>query len=103
LTSTNEVFFFSVRANKFAQWKTGFTRALLLLLFRLLNPDGGVLGILGKVLSFESAVGMNGRTWVNSDTIDHTIFIVNAIEQSEYMTLSQIKQNVHKLAERMRE
>ena len=70
---------------------------------RLLNPDGAVLGILGKVVHFESTVGMNGRTWVKSSKIDNTIFIVNAIEQSEYMTLSQIKQNVRRLAEKMRE
>ena len=70
---------------------------------RLLNPDGAILGILGKVLRFELTVGMNGRTWVNSSKIEHTILIVNAIEQSEYMTLSQIKQNVHRLAEGMRE
>jgi exosome complex component RRP40 len=76
---------------------------LLWLLFRLLNPDGAVLKVLGKVFSFESTVGLNGRTWVNSNSIDHTILIVNAIEQSEYMTLSQIKQNIHRLAEGMRE
>jgi exosome complex component RRP40 len=72
-------------------------------LYRLLNPDGAVLKVLGKVFSFESTIGMNGRTWVKCDSIDHTILIVNAIEQSEYMTLSQIKQNVHRLAEGMHE
>lgn len=76
--------------------------ARFFLLFRLLNPDGALLKSLGKVIPFESTVGMNGRTWVNSNSIDHTILIVNAIEQSEYMTLSQIKQNVHRLAEELR-
>ena len=69
----------------------------------MLSPDGSVLKILGKMVSFESTVGMNGRTWINTKSIDHTILIVNAVEQSEYMTLSQIKQNVHRLADEMRE
>ena len=76
---------------------------LFCLMFRLLNPDSAVLKVLGKVFSFESTVGMNGKTWVNSCSIDTTILIVNAIEHSEYMTLSQIKQNVHRLAEGTRD
>ncbi|CAB3982549.1 exosome complex component rrp40 [Paramuricea clavata] len=92
------------KANGMGPLKDGFLFTHSLGLTRkLLNPDGAVLKVLGKVFSFESTVGLNGRTWVNSNSSDHTILIVNAIEQSEYMTLSQIKQNVHRLAEGMRE
>ena len=77
---------------------------MLLWSFRLLNPDlGAVLKVLGKQFSFECTVGMNGRTWVNSHSIDHTILIVNAFEKSEYMTSSQIQKMVSKLAEQMHE
>ena len=92
------------KANGMGPLKDGFLFTHSLGLARkLLNPDGAIQRILEKVLSFELTVGMNGRTWVNSSKIEHTIVIVNAIEQSEYMTLSQIKQNVNRLAEGMRE
>ena len=45
---------------------------------------------------------MNGRTWIKSNSISHTIFIANAIETSEYMTLKQIEQMVQKLAQGIR-
>ena len=46
---------------------------------RLLAPDSAVLNALGKVISFEVAVGLNGRVWVKAPTPQQTIIVANAI------------------------
>lgn len=58
--------------------------------------------VLGKFFLFECSIGMNGRTWIKSQSVAHTILIANAIEASEYMTSTQIEQMVKKLAEGFR-
>nr|CAB3477838.1 unnamed protein product [Digitaria exilis] len=52
---------------------TGMSRMLLS------SPTCPVLEALGKKLSFEIAVGLNGRVWVNAPAADTVILVSNAI------------------------
>ncbi|CAL0318221.1 unnamed protein product [Lupinus luteus] len=65
---------------------TGLSRMLLS------SPTCPVLEALGKKLSFEIAVGLNGRVWVNSASPSTTIIVANAIMNSE--SLSGVQQKI---------
>ncbi|ONM39558.1 Exosome complex exonuclease RRP40 [Zea mays] len=78
------------------------TNFLTLVSYRLLSsPTCPVLEVLGKKLSFEIAVGLNGRVWVNAPAASTVILVSNAIMRSE--SLSGIKQRamVENLLERL--
>ncbi|OBZ83974.1 putative exosome complex component rrp40 [Choanephora cucurbitarum] len=64
---------------------------------RLLDPDTPILALLGEHFPFETAVGMNGRVWINSEEIKNTILISNAIQNSEYLSAEECKQMVQDL------
>nr|KYP63937.1 Putative exosome complex exonuclease rrp40 [Cajanus cajan] len=61
-------------------------------LLLLSSPTCPVLDALGKKLSFEIAVGLNGRVWVNAASPPTTIIVANAIMNSE--TLSGAQQRI---------
>ena len=42
-------------------------------------------------------MGMNGRVWINSLSIPHTITVANAVSNSEYMNNNQIETMVKQL------
>ncbi|XP_028785347.1 putative exosome complex component rrp40 isoform X2 [Neltuma alba] len=65
---------------------TGLSRMLLS------SPTCPVLDSLGKKLSFEIAVGLNGRVWVNAESPSTTIIVANAIMNSE--SLSGVQQRI---------
>jgi exosome complex component RRP40 len=67
---------------------------------RCLAADNVVLQALGKSVPFEIAVGVNGRVWVNTGSVDHTILVSNCIINSEHMTPSQVRLMVQELLER---
>ncbi|KAH9573233.1 hypothetical protein CY35_02G195800 [Sphagnum magellanicum] len=73
---------------------TGLARVLLS------KPTCPVLEALGKSLSFEIAVGMNGRIWVNAATTTTTILVSNAILNSEFLTAAQQHIMVQKLLQK---
>jgi len=73
---------------------TGLARVLLS------KPTSPVLEALGKSLSFEIAVGMNGRVWVNAATTATTILVSNAILNSEFLTAAQQHIMVQKLLQK---
>ncbi|KAL1814677.1 hypothetical protein ACET3Z_017251 [Daucus carota] len=73
---------------------TGLSRMLLS------SPACPVLEALGKKLSFEIAVGLNGRVWVNAATPSTVILVSNAIMNSETLTGVQQKLMVDKLLQR---
>ena len=50
-----------------------------------------VLEELGKHLKFECVVGMNGRVWVDSHSMLHTIAVTNALMSCEYMSSEEVK------------
>lgn len=70
---------------------TGLARALLG------TPTCPVLEALGGSLSFEIAVGMNGRVWVNSSKYETTVLISNAITNAAYLPPSLQRSMVKQL------
>ncbi|MBA0613262.1 hypothetical protein Godav_013732 [Gossypium davidsonii] len=62
---------------------TGLSRKLLS------SPACPVLEALGKKLSFEIAVGLNGRVWVNAASPDTIVVVANAIMNSECLSGAQ--------------
>jgi exosome complex component RRP40 len=65
-------------------------------------PECPVLNELGAAIPFEIAVGINGRIWVNSGAVDHSILLTNAIVNSEYMPENQVRVMVSELLERIK-
>ncbi|GJN18168.1 hypothetical protein PR202_gb05301 [Eleusine coracana subsp. coracana] len=74
---------------------TGLSRMLLS------SPTCPVLEALGKKLSFEIAVGMNGRVWVNAPSPSNVILVSNAIIKSESLSAIQQKVMVENLLQRV--
>ncbi|KAF9604169.1 hypothetical protein IFM89_003293 [Coptis chinensis] len=71
-------------------------------IYRLLSsPTCPVLEALGKKLSFEIAVGVNGRVWVNAKSPSTVILVSNAIMTSESLTGVQQRIMVEKLMQRV--
>lgn len=52
---------------------------------RLLQQNSVILKSIGKHLSFEIAVGMNGLVWLNGGTIDKTMAIFTVVERCEFI------------------
>lgn len=51
-----------------------------LLPHRLLDPSFYLLPLLGSKFPLETAIGMNGRVWINTDSPKNTIIAVRCIE-----------------------
>ncbi|KAJ7950053.1 Exosome complex exonuclease RRP40 [Quillaja saponaria] len=60
-----------------------------------------VLDALGKKLSFEIAVGLNGRVWVNGASPSTVIIVANAIMNSESLSGVQQRIMVEKLLQKI--
>ncbi|XP_062169161.1 uncharacterized protein LOC133875155 [Alnus glutinosa] len=75
---------------------TGLSRTLLS------SPTCPVLEALGKKLSFEIAVGLNGRVWVNATTPSTIIVVANAIMNSESLSGVQQRIMVEKLLQNLK-
>ena len=65
--------------------------------YRLLSKEFALLKFLGKHFPFECTMGMNGRVWINSLSVPHTITVANAVSNSEYMNNNQIETMVKQL------
>jgi len=91
------------KAAEFGQLKGGYMFDTSTGMSRMLlsSPTCPVLEALGEKLSFEIAVGHNGRVWVNAPAPSTVILVSNAIMRSE--SLSGIKQRamVENLLERL--
>ncbi|KAJ7961158.1 Exosome complex exonuclease RRP40 [Quillaja saponaria] len=74
---------------------TGLSRMLLS------SPTCPVLDALGKKLSFEIAVGLNGRVWVNGASPSTIIIVANAIMNSESLSGVQQRIMAEKLLQRI--
>jgi exosome complex component RRP40 len=55
--------------------------------------------LLGKHIPYEVAVGANGRVWVKSGSIKHTILLTNAIKNAEFLDQKSVEQMVKALLE----
>ncbi|KAG0228277.1 Exosome component 3 [Actinomortierella wolfii] len=91
------------KADGYGELKGGFViKVSLGLARRLLDPrQAVVLRELGKHFPFETAVGMNGKIWINSASTAHTILIANAIKNSEFLSTKQCQSMVKQLVERI--
>ncbi|KAK6942899.1 K Homology domain, type 1, partial [Dillenia turbinata] len=74
---------------------TGLSRMLLS------SPTCSILEALGKKVSFEIAVGLNGRVWVNAESPSNIILVSNAIMRSESLSRVQQQIMVDKLFQRI--
>ena len=70
----------------------------------LLHPNNVVLHALGNAgLKFEICIGVNGYVWVHSERPEYTILILNAIQNSEVMTETQVRAMVKALVKTVRQ
>lgn len=67
---------------------------------RLLAPDSKVSLALGQHFRFEKTIGLNGRIWIRSKSIQTTIFIVNFIKQLEHV-VNLDQENIDTLLEKI--
>ncbi|XP_050377424.1 uncharacterized protein LOC126794698 isoform X2 [Argentina anserina] len=74
---------------------TGLARMLLS------SPILPVLAVLGKNISFQIAIGLNGRVWVNATEADKVIIVANAIMNSENLSGVQQIAMVDKLLKKI--
>ncbi|KAG6548367.1 hypothetical protein Mapa_010146 [Marchantia paleacea] len=74
---------------------TGLARSLLS------KPMCPVLEALGKRLSYEIAVGLNGRVWVNAEEPSTIVAVSNAILAAEFLTPAQQHIMVARIMENM--
>ncbi|KAI4329530.1 hypothetical protein MLD38_027911 [Melastoma candidum] len=93
----------SGRAAEFGPLKEGFMFECTTGLSRMLlsSPTCPVLEEFGKKLSFEIAVGLNGRVWVNAASPSTIIVVSNAIMKSESLSGTQQRIMAQKLLERI--
>uniref|UniRef100_A0ACD5VJU8 Uncharacterized protein n=1 Tax=Avena sativa TaxID=4498 RepID=A0ACD5VJU8_AVESA len=87
------------KAAEFGQLKSGYTFEISTGLARMLlsSPTCPLLEALGKKLSFEIAVGLNGRVWVNAPSPSNVILVSEAIKKSESFNRIQQRSMVEKL------
>lgn len=74
---------------------TGLARVLLS------NPPCPILSALGTALSYEIAVGINGRVWSKAEDAQTTILVSNSILNSEFISAKQSEAMVKTLLTRM--
>ncbi|KAI5123122.1 hypothetical protein M0805_001477 [Coniferiporia weirii] len=72
------------KAAGFGELKGGFLVKCSLGMCRLLlDPKYFLLPLLGSMFTLDTAVGMNGRVWVNTGSPKHTIAIARCIEAAD--------------------
>lgn len=93
----------SGKAAEFGPLKEGFMIDSSTGLARMLlsSPTCPILEALGKKLSFEIAVGLNGRVWVNAASPSKLVLVANAIMKSENLSSVQQKIMVDKLLQKV--
>ncbi|KAG0026287.1 Exosome component 3 [Podila clonocystis] len=90
------------KADGYGELKAGFVfKTSLGLARRLLDPKTLVLRLLGQHVPFETAVGMNGKVWINSAKPAHTILICNAVKNSEFLGAEECRSMVKSLVEKL--
>ncbi|KAJ0985846.1 hypothetical protein J5N97_004202 [Dioscorea zingiberensis] len=92
----------SGKAAEFGPLKDGYMFESSTGLSRMLrgSPTCPVLEYLGKKLAFETAIGLNGRVWVNAPSPSTVVLVSNAIINSEFLSGAQQRIMVEKLMQR---
>ncbi|KAH8114749.1 hypothetical protein DFH11DRAFT_1688831 [Phellopilus nigrolimitatus] len=86
------------KAEGFGELKGGFlVRCSLGMCRRLLDPEYFLLPLLGSMFPLETAIGMNGRVWVNTKSPKHTIAVARCIEAADHEDRSMDEAAVKKL------
>lgn len=68
-------------------------------LSRLLSPHSDVLLDLQQLFPCELVVGMNGRLWVKSSSIQQTLVIANLLQSCDTMTVLQRRELFRRVAQ----
>ncbi|XP_010924257.1 uncharacterized protein [Elaeis guineensis] len=91
------------KAAEFGPLKDGYMFETSTGLARMLlgSPTCPILEALGKKLSFEIAIGLNGRVWVNASSPATIIVVSNAIMNSEFLSGTQQRIMVEKLMQKL--
>ncbi|XP_063341123.1 exosome complex component RRP40 [Pelmatolapia mariae] len=89
----------SGRANGMGVFGTGglLFRVSLGLVRRLLAPQSNIRSDLEQLFPCELVVGMNGRIWVKSASVQQTLIIANLLQSAETMTAQQRQQLFRKV------
>ncbi|XP_077466434.1 exosome complex component RRP40 [Stigmatopora argus] len=89
------------RANGMGVFGTGglLFRVSLGLVRRLLAPQSDLRAELEQLFPCEMVVGMNGRLWVKSSSVQRTLILANLLESCENMTTVQRRQLLAKMAQ----
>ncbi|KAK3820228.1 MAG: hypothetical protein J3Q66DRAFT_281683 [Benniella sp.] len=90
------------KSDGYEDLKNGFViKTSLGLARRLSNPKTLILRLLGQQVAYETAIGMNGRVWINSPSPKYTIMICNAIKNSEFLSESDCNLMVNNMVDRL--
>lgn len=66
--------------------------------YSLLAPTGHpALSALGKLFPFECCVGLNGRIWVNAESIPHILAVASVIINCEHLSAQATDKEVAKM------
>ncbi|EJC98493.1 uncharacterized protein FOMMEDRAFT_149221 [Fomitiporia mediterranea MF3/22] len=72
------------KSEGFGELKGGFlVRCSLGMCRSLLDPKYFLLPLLGSMFPLETAVGMNGRVWINTKSPKHTVAVARCIEAAD--------------------
>ncbi|TPX50455.1 hypothetical protein SeMB42_g02241 [Synchytrium endobioticum] len=87
------------KADGFGELKNGFlVRASLAVCRSLLAPTGHpALTALGKLFPFECCVGLNGRVWVNAQSIYHMLAVAAVIQNCEHLSAQASDKEIVKM------
>ena len=63
----------------------------------LMNHDNPFLTYLGSKIAFESAVGLNGRVWINATNVARTVVVTSALSKVGFLSFKEWKMLVNRL------
>lgn len=87
-----ETLYGELKGGNVVQVSLGLARSLLV-------PNGPVLTTLGAKIPFQSAVGVNGRVWIQSASTEHTVLLSVAIAKADTMPAAEWKSFVKTMLE----
>lgn len=83
------------KADGFGELKGGYIIDVTLAYARMLFYEGGpVLKALGELISFEIAIGLNGKIWINADDILSTWKVAKCVEHGQFWHVNEAADKV---------
>lgn len=71
--------------------------------YLLFDPNAPILQELAKRCKFEIATGVNGKIWIQTDSVRSTIACVNCIKESQHWTQAEIPAKVEAMFAKFKE